>query len=208
MNALGRSSQVIQLHASHTQSLVGVLSRSLFDEPYFSYMVPDENERRSVLPTFLNSVIGASHAHGESYTTPAFEGGAVWIRPDHAATFQQSVRTSLRETNFTLSRSSLRRSIRLSTQLETVRQELARFPYWHLIALGLDPANERLISRDALLQPVLARADSDGDYCYLETLQERSLSFYRQQGFRIEGCGRISESGPRFWAMIRAPERS
>jgi len=41
----------------------------------------------------------------------------------------------------------------------------------------------------------------------VETLEERSLSFYEAQGFRIEGCGRITESGPRFWAMIRAPHR-
>ena len=201
------SSRVIPLNGGHTHALANVLSRALFNDPCFTYMVPDDNERRSVLPAFLNSVIGAGHSHGECYTTPAFEGGAVGIRSDHAATFQRSVWTRLSATNFTLSRSSLRRSIRLSTRLEQVRQELVRIPHWHLIALGLDPQNERFLSGSGLLQPVLSRADSDGFCCYLETFQERSLSFYKEQGFRIEGCGRISESGPRFWAMIRAPHR-
>jgi hypothetical protein len=29
------------------------------------------------------------------------------------------------------------------------------------------------------------------------------LSFYEAHGFRIEGGGRIAESGPEFWAMMR-----
>jgi hypothetical protein len=200
------SSRVIPLKASHTQALAGVLSRAFYEEPYFTYMVPDENERRSVLPGFLNAILDVSRLDGESYTTPDVEGGAVWISPDHTSTFERSVRARLRSTNFTLSTPSFRRCVRLSTRLEQVREQLSRSPHWYLIALGLDPTNERASIRPALLQPVLSRADAEGSYCYLETLQERSLSFYDAQGFRIEGCGRITQSGPRFWAMIRAPQ--
>jgi hypothetical protein len=199
--------RVIPLKVSHTQALVRVLSRAFHEEPYFTYMVPDENERREVLPGFLSALLDLSHHHGESYTTPDVEGGAVWIRPDHAAAFHRSVSARLRSANFRLSTASLRRCVRLNTRLEQVRQLLAKGPHWHLIALGLDAANEGDPVRPALLQPVLSRADSDGSYCYLETLQERSLSFYEAQGFRIEGSGRITRSGPRFWAMIRAPKR-
>jgi hypothetical protein len=99
------------------------------------------------------------------------------------------------------------RCIRLSKRLDHVRRLLAGIPHWYLVALGLDPAHERSLIRPALLQPVLSRADFDSSYCYLETLQEGSLSFYEEQGFRIEGCGQISESGPGFWSMIRAPRR-
>jgi hypothetical protein len=199
--------RVISLESSHTAALASALSRAFHDEPYFKYMVPDENERRSVLPGFLNSIIDVSHSHGETYTTPAVKGGAVWIRPDQTSTFQRSVWARLCTTNFTLSPTSLRRCIRLSTRLEQVRRQLTRSPHWYLLALGLDPAYERSLIRPALLQPVLARADSDGTCCYLETLQERRLSFYEGQGFRIEGCGRISQDGPRFWSMIRVPHR-
>jgi hypothetical protein len=201
------SNRVIPLQPSHTQPLARVLSRAFHHEPYFSYMVPDDNERRSILPRFLRSILDVSHSYGESYTTPAVEGGAVWIRPDQIATFQRSLWARLRAANFTLSRTSLMRGIRLSTRLEQVRRQLLRIPHWYLVALGLDPAHEPSLIRPALLRPILSRADFDGYHCYLETLQERNLSFYEEQGFRIEGCGQISQSGPRFWSMIRAPRR-
>jgi hypothetical protein len=170
-------------------------------------MVPDDSERRSVLPRFLKAIIDISRVHGESYTTADIEGGAVWIKSDQAQTLHRRVWARLRETNFTLSETSLRRCIRFRTRLEHVRRLLARRPHWYLIALGLDPARERSSIRKALLRPVLYQADVDGYYCYLEILQKKSLSFYKEQGFCIEGCGQISQSGPAFWSMIRAPRR-
>src|SRR5262245_50474294 len=76
------SNRVIPLKLSHTQALVNVLSRAFHHEPYFTYMVPDDNERLAVLPGFLSSIIDVIHLHGEGYTTPAVGGAAVWIRPD------------------------------------------------------------------------------------------------------------------------------
>lgn len=57
---------------------------------------------------------------------------------------------------------------------------------------------------EALIEPVLSRADSTGMPCYLETFSEKRLSFYKDFGFRITGAGRIPDEGPNFWAMTRA----
>jgi hypothetical protein len=51
---------------------------------------------------------------------------------------------------------------------------------------------------------VMARADLDRLPCYIETFNEKDLSFYENLGFRVEGAGEI-RGGPSFWAMIRAP---
>jgi hypothetical protein len=197
--------EVIRLEASQTRTLADVLSRAFYAEPRFTYMVPDEAERRSILPRLLTSVIEVSQLHGESYTTPALEGGSVWIRPDHASVFQRVVWARLQSMDLTFSVSSFRRSLRLSTRLEQVRRQLARIPHWYLVAFGLEPGKTREAIRDALIQPGLSRADSEQTHCYVETLQERDLAFYGEHGFRIEGSGRISPTGPKFWAMIRGP---
>jgi hypothetical protein len=57
----------------------------------------------------------------------------------------------------------------------------------------------------ALIKPGLARADSDGLPCYLETFQERHLAFYEEHGFQIAGAGCIPD-GPNFWTMIRTSQ--
>lgn len=200
-------SQVIPLKESQAEILAGVLSRAFHEEPYFTYMVPDEAERRSVLPRLLASVIEVSRPIGESYTTPNVEGGAVWIRPEHSLMFPRLLETRLRSMNLGLTAFAAERCLILNERLGQVRRQLARKPHWYLVALGLDPLNEKRAIRNALLEPVLSRADSEGSYCYLETLQHQSLRFYEEHGFRIEGCGQISETGPAFWAMIRAPRR-
>jgi hypothetical protein len=100
------SNRVIPLQPSHTQALVKVLSRAFHHEPYFTYMLPDDNERRCVLPGFLSSIIDVSHLYGEGYTTTAVEGGAVWVRPDQISAFHKRLRARLRATNLTLSRTS------------------------------------------------------------------------------------------------------
>lgn len=201
----GNLNPVIRLEASQTTRLTHVLSRALHDDPRFTYVIPDERERRAVLPQFLSSVIRVALLHGENYTTPTIDGGALWLGPGHTTNIPGIVRNGLLSTHFKLSRASLRRCVRVAASLERVRQELVRNTHWFLMALGVEPSRRGRAIRSALIRPVLYRADSNGLLCYVEAFAEQNISFYEEHGFRIEGSGRISESGPEFWAMLRAP---
>jgi hypothetical protein len=106
---------------------------------------------------------------------------------------------------FRLDESIVRRCISLGARIEELRHRLAAGPHWYLLALGAEPPMERSAVTELLIEPVVARADSDRLPCYVETFQERDLSSYEKAGFRVEGAGNILEGGPSFWAMIRAP---
>jgi hypothetical protein len=194
---------VIRLDTSHTKALADVLCRAFYAEPLFTYMVPDEKARRALLPWFLSAAIRASHFCGENYTTPDLAGGALWIRPSCTFSIRRIVQRRLQSVPFKLGTGSWRRWLRLGARLEEVRQGIAKTPHWYLLALGVEPSKRQEAICEALIRPVLSRADCEGIPCYLETFQERHLSFYEAQGFRIEGGGRIAESGPEFWAMMR-----
>ena len=58
------------------------------------------------------------------------------------------------------------------------------------------------------IEPILERADSSGLPCYLETFNDKNLSFYKDEGFRIAAAGNIPHGGLDFWAMIREPRSS
>lgn len=200
-------SPVIPLEKSRAEPLANVLSRVFCGEPPFTYLIPDAEERRAVLPGLLGSAIRASQLYGETYTTPAVEGGSLWIGPDRNLTIERILRTASSPGRFKMSWSSLKRCLTLGTRMDKIRRRLARHPHWYLVALGVESSRRESAVREALIEPVLARADSDGLPCYVETFHEPNLPFYKEQGFRIEGSGRIPGCGLEFWAMIRAPRR-
>ncbi len=203
-----QSKPVVRLDTSQVDLLATVLSRACQDEAKFKYLMPDEQTRRAVLPWFFGSVaIRASHLYGEIYTTENIDGAALWISPGHASNIGQIVRTGMPAMPFKLEPASCKRCIRVIARVEAVHERLAGRPHWYLVALGAELSKGRAI-RKALIEPVLARADSDGLPCYLETFDENSVLFYENLGFRIEGAGQIPWGGPNFWAMMRAPQAS
>jgi ribosomal protein S18 acetylase RimI-like enzyme len=77
--------------------------------------------------------------------------------------------------------------------------------HWYLTVLGVEPERQNQGIGGALMQPLLARADAEGLPCYLETLSERNLLFYRRNGFEVTFSGEVPDGGPMAWAMVRQP---
>jgi ribosomal protein S18 acetylase RimI-like enzyme len=57
-----------------------------------------------------------------------------------------------------------------------------------------------------LLREVLAGLDNDGVPAYLESSNERNLSLYERNGFRVVGELRALGHGPAIWRMWREPQ--
>jgi hypothetical protein len=182
-----------------------VLSRALHYEPIFTYVIPDERDRRTVLPWFFRTLaIRASQLCGAIYTTDNIDGGALWIGPGRPQTFSRVLRAGVLTAPFRLGRISFRRCLSLSAHLEEVHERFASGLHWYLMALGVQAPDREHVTRRALIEPVLARADSDGLPCYVEIFNPTNLPFYKKRGFRIEASGRIHR-GPNFWALLRTP---
>jgi len=48
-------------------------------------------------------------------------------------------------------------------------------------------------------------ADKEGYSCYLETSSERSLKFFKKNGWEVLVDVEKPAKGPRFWTMLRKP---
>ena len=206
--ALGEGApQTVRLKHWQTDELANVLTRVLYDEPQFRYLVPEEDTRLRLLPNFFQSAIRASQENGETYTTQEVEGGAVWVRNGNGASLETIMKSAFESARLHSGLESIRRCLNLGTYLDEIHQRLIRGPHWYLLTLGVDPSKRNENVLETLIEPALARADLEGLPCYLEAFSEKSLLYYRTHGFRIAGGGRIPESGPDFWAMIRTPKR-
>jgi len=199
------SASVPRLQVSQIEALAKMLSRSFQNEPRFIYVIPDEQARRTFLRWFFQLVtIPASRLFGEIYTTKQIDGASLWISPGKGLTFERMFRNGMQAMPFKWDDASLQRCINLGGSLEKVRHQLVAGQHWYLMALAVEfPLDRSRVSR-FLTGPVMARADLDRLPCYIETFNEKDLSFYENLGFRVEGAGEI-RGGPSFWAMIRAP---
>ena len=181
-----------------------VFSRTLHDEPRLVHMIPDGPTREAVLPRLVASAIRASEIYGETFIAPSANGGAIWIQPGGGPGFRHMLRTELRRLPFSLPKALVRRWLRASACLERIHQRLVVRPHWYLLALAAETSGLTNTAA-AVIAPVLLRADFEGVDCYVETFQESTLPFYEERGFRIQGSGRMTESGPNFWIMMRKP---
>jgi len=187
--------------------LAVILSRALYDEPNFTYVIPDEQQRRAVLPCFFRALaLRAGEVCGEIYTTETMEGGALWITPVCHDFFDRVLRIRMPKLPPRLGWAVLKRSLKLTAHLQEIHRRLASGPHWYLMVCGIESQTKRHLIGSALLDPVLSRADSERLPCYLETFNPASLPFYKERGFRIEGAGRIPGGGPNFWALLRTPQ--
>lgn len=203
---MSRPHEVTPLTHVQTHELGDVLSKAFYTEPNIVYMVPDEQLRQTVLPWFFRFVARLGLQCGVVYTTPATEGGAIWLRPQHAVTFRDTVRAGGITMPFRFGWSDFRRSLQTDTMLAHLRQQVAPSRHWYLMALGVAPSRQGHGLGTALLHPILSRADTENLPCYLETFTERLVQFYAKQGFVVVAKGWLPNGGPPLWAMVREPQ--
>jgi ribosomal protein S18 acetylase RimI-like enzyme len=96
-----------------------------------------------------------------------------------------------------------------SQQLFAGFRELERLhpseEHWYLAFAGVDPSRQGEGIGDSLLRPVLAQADRDGVFCYLETPFPRTHAFYRRLGFEIISTEQPFVDARPLDIMIREP---
>jgi ribosomal protein S18 acetylase RimI-like enzyme len=98
----------------------------------------------------------------------------------------------------------MRKIIRISNEWENLQKKEPK-RHWYLLAIGVDPANQGKGIGSQLLKTVLCEADKSQLPCYLETMTEIDVQFYRKQGFEIAHEGLIDGRLP-YWTMRRSPK--
>jgi ribosomal protein S18 acetylase RimI-like enzyme len=79
-----------------------------------------------------------------------------------------------------------------------------RKPHNYLRVIGCDPDRQGQGVGAALLRPMLEHCDARKEPAYLESSNERNLTFYRRHGFEVTGEV-VTHLGPKAWLMWREP---
>lgn len=196
----------IPLTASQINYAATVLARAFFEDPFFTFTLPDGVRRASILPWLFAKIIRYGITHGKVYTTPSKEGAAIWLGPQKPTLkLAGIIQTGMFLLPLKLHWREFERSTRLSNYADQLHKKSIKGRHWYLYELGIEPALQGQGVGSALLQPVLAEADKNSLVCYLDTYNERNISFYGRIGFVVANQGQASPDSPPVWAMLREP---
>lgn len=192
----------VRLTESQVMMAAIVLSRAFMEDAGMVYMIPDAVERTRLLPPLFAPLIRYAIAHGEAHTTENAESVALWLPPGGSTPANADMAAAgIGDAIKQMGQEITGRMMNLSTHLETVHAATMPEAHWRLYFLGVEPERQGQGVGGALIQPMLDRIAGAGETCYLETLEARTIPFYRRKGFRVINESDVPESAVHSWAM-------
>jgi ribosomal protein S18 acetylase RimI-like enzyme len=189
-----------------------ILVAAFFDYPVWRWIVPDEAERRALLPDYMRVQVRygllEGHAYGAIDDSGGLRGVAIWETP-HGPEGPRDFDPDGTLSGYDALRPRLTDAMMRKFEAMVALQRPARAAamggpsYWYLPWLGVDPTAQRSGAGRALLDDMFARLDASGAACVLETENEVNVAYYEQRGFRLAHHGTLPMDGPDFWTFAR-----
>jgi ribosomal protein S18 acetylase RimI-like enzyme len=190
---------------SDIPALASVLARAFDADPFINWFVlQDARRAERFIATFDVALRRMSKNLNETFTTTSLDACAIWKRPGEHALGLLEEFSLLPAFARVMGWRALPRFSRLLERAQSLHEQLAPTPHFYLFMLGVDPAQQRRGLGRELLQPTLARCDTEQRLAYLETARPENIPFYACQGFEVAHV--LDELGfPKLWLMLRAP---
>jgi ribosomal protein S18 acetylase RimI-like enzyme len=195
--------EIVRLERNRLGEASDVLARAFSDDPAWTWLFPDAERRRRILPWLFR--IGFDVTAADVWATAGeVRGAARWLPPGRPPMRVGPTLRALVTTPFRLG-SATGPFLAYGRAVESMRAEVMPGSHWYLAGIGVDPAVQRQGIGAALLQPGLRAAAEEGLPAVLLTNTAANLSFYERHGFEVVREGETPENGPHAWAMVKWP---
>ncbi len=188
--------------------VVELSSRAFFDDPFFSYLLPDDSMRRSRLPYFFRAVYTHMGDHGRVATVrdehDVALGVAAWLT---TGGYPLPMRVQLSQMPMSL-RAFYRRPRSLvagNKYMAALVRAHRKDPQWYLMVLCTDPPAQRSGVGTMLLEHAFAQVDAEGVGSHLETPRLDNVAYYQRFGYELIDALTPVEGAPPYYTMWRTP---
>jgi ribosomal protein S18 acetylase RimI-like enzyme len=196
---------VARAERTQADAIGTALAGAFADDPVFGWLIPTDIPNRDArLRTFFTS-IARSYLRRDKHAFLAADdiGAALWSAPGSWSLPMTEIARESRPAVRAFGR-NLGRALR--TQLEVESKHPKDPHHWYLGYLGVAPGHQGKGVGTLVLRAVLDDADDAGVPAYLESSNERNLTLYERNGFRVVGSHRALGTGPTIWRMWRDPQ--
>jgi ribosomal protein S18 acetylase RimI-like enzyme len=195
-------SDVRKASPAEISRVVDAVARSFYDDPMFSWIIPDDARRLSELQRgFALFARRIWCRHDEAYTTDRVIGGAFWMPP---GTWHISMLTQLAmlPSLAVITKGDLPRLVRA---LNVIEGKHPHNRHYYLPVIGILPEWQGRGFGSALLRPMLERCDREELPAYLEASSPRNRALYERHSFKVVEEIRVAKDSPPMWRMWREP---
>lgn len=192
--------QVRKATSPEIPEIATALASAFFDDPVFTWWIPDDDRRRATLPPFFELSTATFLAHDEVHVNGDLGGVAVWGPPANPTGIEDEEEYGRRVEQI-VADVDLPRVYEIVTTLE---EHHPREPHYYLQWAGVVPDRQGQGIGSALLTPVLQRCDRDGMPAYTEATSLRNRRLYERHGFTFVGDIAPAD-GPPLYRMWREP---
>lgn len=186
-----------------------VLATALADDPLMRFAFAHHRRREAAMRWLYRRCVEYGCRYGEVLSTPNAEAIAIWFGPvGTKLTFGRELAAGMVTAPLQLGLKSLFRLRAYDRVRSQLHEQCVRKPHAYLFLLGVHPAAQGRGLGRKVIDPMLERADRQGLPCYLETTNERNLSYFDRFGFAPALHERMSYSTNHrlnIWAMLREP---
>ncbi len=184
---------------------VAVACRAFWPDPLLSHFARSPLHEYQAAPTFFGVLVRDRLPYAELSVVDIggrIGGVALWVPPGRLPRpGWEQARTALKSAPGLVRARHRRQAVRL---LNAVERAHPHEPHWYLALLGTDPAAQGTGVGSALLAPVLAQCDEQGEVAYLETQKQANVAWYARHGFAETGTVELP-GVPKVWLLTRQP---
>jgi GNAT superfamily N-acetyltransferase len=188
---------------------VALLTRAFFKSPVWTWVVPDEAQRRAILPLGMRASVDAGLILDSACGIgKPLRGVAIWapprmadvdVDPDGTQTGWDAVLAAVGPDG--------RRRFDSMGEVEKHRDNCIAAEGWYLSLLGVEPEAQRTGVGTALLRAMWARLDAIGAATYTDTENEANVAYYLKHGYALVQQGGLPDNGPPYFCFLRIPPR-
>ncbi len=182
------------------------LGRAFHEYNLMVYAAADSRRRLRGTTTVYGAIMGDCFRRGEVYVTDDCAGVASWLPPGVSVPgLWHQIRSGMLAMPLHFGRQGFFRLVDYDNVARRLHHEHAPMPHWYLAAIGVQPEWQGQGIGNALLRPMLARADTAGIACYLDTHLPENVRLYERHGFHVAERVDLPNHPIPVWAMLRHP---
>ena len=177
------------------------LARAFYDDPVFSYFIPDHSVRLKKLERVMGILFKLGEPHHACFTTTNYESVTLWRPPN-----EWDVPFWAYITNGPALISAFGGNLpRVLTTMDMMEKTHPHTPHWYLQTIGTDPAFQGKGYGGVIMRHTLNVADAAHMTCYLESSKDTNIPIYQSFGFELTGEMQVPGGGLKIWPMWRKP---
>ena len=206
MKSLVSAGIMQRLESAQFDRARATLGRAFCDYNLMVYARPNDRRRGPAVATLYGAILWDCLCRGQAYVTPDFTGVAAWLGPGTPIPdFWQQVRSGMLRLPWSFGLRGFSRLLAYDKVARRLHHLYAPEPHWYLAEIGVDVGHQGQGIGSALMRPMLARADSEGLSCWLDTHKEQNVRLYERHGFEIAKRADVPRHPIPVYGMLRQP---